>query len=436
MAVTTRMTWRQEKHLQNHFGGKQFSLLYKASVHGFTNTCLLQRCAAQGPTVTVIYGEDNVIGAYTQKSYQEVNKGSVTLFAFKISEFQTSGFEVQLFNTYTEKRTSFFYEDDTIYYENCALNIDLERKIILMDSTIMKTIGLPLGKYSFQECEVFRCEDLLDQRSGNHATEFRDSLLCDMKTYKPCGGLVDQSRILFLGPTGSGKSSFINSVKSVFRGRVTNLAVMNLFSNQFRTYFIKDMNNECPLPFILCDSMGLKEEEDGLCMDDVIFILKGHIPDRYQFNSTKPMTASNLNYIDSPLLKDKIHCVAFVLDCNSIKYLSDEMTAKIRRLRREVIKCGMAHVALLTHIDDLDLITKADLTDPYRCMPVKLMLEEVHRKLGFPLSNILVVSNYTCEWELDLIKDAMILSALKQMLCAADDFLGDLPPEETGRENW
>lgn len=62
-----------------------------------------------------------------------------------------------------------------------------------------------------------------------------------------------------------------------------------------------------------------------------------------------------------------------------------------------------------------------------------LQLETVHRELGFALSDILVVSNYTSEWELDPVKDVLILSALGQMLWAADDFLEDLPPEETGR---
>lgn len=56
--------------------------------------------------------------------------------------------------------------------------------------------------------------------------------------------------------------------------------------------------------------------------------------------------------------------------------------------------------------------------------------EEVHKKLGFALSDILVVSNYTSEWTLDPIKDVLNLSALRQMLWAADDFLEDLPLEK------
>ncbi|KAM9109421.1 interferon-induced protein 44 isoform 2-T2 [Megaptera novaeangliae] len=268
-------------------------------------------------------------------------------------------------------------------------------------------------------------------------TELRESLLTAIRTYEPYGGRVRQVRILLLGPIGAGKSSFFNSVKSVFRGHVTNQALVGSkttgVSEKYRTYFIKDGKDGNTLPFILCDSMGLSEKEEGLHMDDIPYILEGCIPDRYQFNSMKPITTGLDNYTGCPMLKDRIHCVAFVFDANSVGHLSDEMVEKIRRIRRELNKCGVVHVVLLTHVDTLDLITKGDLIDIYRCVPVKLKLEAVHRELGFALSDIFVVSNYTSEWELEPVMDVLNLSALRQMLWAADDFLEDLPLEETSR---
>ncbi|KAM9243306.1 LOW QUALITY PROTEIN: interferon-induced protein 44-like [Dugong dugon] len=429
MAVTTRLTWMQENVLQNWFGGKQFSLLYKATIHGSSSGDLLQGCSNQGPTVTVIYSEKYIIGAYMQESYQQINKGSVILFSFQSTE--NSEFEIRRFKTCTNNDVDGQRCDRNILqYGNHDLNINIYKRHISMSYNIVKEIGLPLGNICFQECEVFRCEDLLDQRKMNMVTELSKSLSSDMRTYNPRRGLVHQIRILLLGPTGVGKSSYINSVKSVFRGCVTNQSVMGFDTKQFRTYSIKDGKDGNPLPFVLCDSMGLGEKEEGLCIDDIFYILKGHIPDRYQFNSIKPVTPSHVNYIDSPWLKDRIHCVAFVLDANTVENLSHEMVAKIKRTRREVIKCGVVHVVLLTHVEDLHLITKADLVDPYRCMPVKFKIEAVHKELGFP-SDILVVSNYTLEWELSLSKNFLILSSLKQMLPAADDFLEDLPLEET-----
>ena len=51
------------------------------------------------------------------------------------------------------------------------------------------------------------------------------------------------------------------------------------------------------------------------------------------------------------------------------------------------------------------------------------------RTAGIPLSRILVVDNYASEREMDPVKDILILSALKQMFRATDDFLEDLPLE-------
>lgn len=54
------------------------------------------------------------------------------------------------------------------------------------------------------------------------------------------------------------------------------------------------------------------------------------------------------------------------------------------------------------------------------------MIQNVNKILGIPLSRILVVENYASGREMDPLKDILILSALKQMFRAVDDFLEDL----------
>ncbi|XP_032969193.1 interferon-induced protein 44 isoform X2 [Rhinolophus ferrumequinum] len=426
MAMTTSLTWMQEKILQILLRGKKFSLLYKASAHEFSPSNLFEICCNQGPILILIYG-DHVIGAYVSENCQRETPVSILLFAFQeteISRCKIGPYEpLKLFG-------------GNVCESNLEFYINLRKQKVTMNLKLIKILNLPeCSNISFQECEVFRCEDLLDTRKIQGVTVLRESLLSALRTYKPYKELVHQTRILLLGPVGAGKSSFFNSVKSVFRGHVTHQALVGSdttgITEQYRTYSIKDGKDGKSLPFILCDSMGLDEEE-GMCMGDILHILKGHISDRYQFNFTKPITPGHGNWNDFPLLEDRIHCVAIVFDANSVEDLSSEMVAKIKRIRREMIKCGMAHVVLLTHVDNMALIRKGDLIDIYRYMPVKLKLEAVHEKLGFALSDILVVSNYTSEWDVDPVKDVLILSALRQMLWAADDFLEDLPLEETG----
>ncbi|XP_052587545.1 interferon-induced protein 44 isoform X1 [Peromyscus californicus insignis] len=423
MAMKTRLTWLQEKCLQNYFGGKRFCLLYKATLQNFSHRDLLWKCWDHGPTMTVFYSRNCVVGAYLQEGFQNKNV-PITLFVLRETEVSACaiGAHKPSFLFYDRENTDCIPDIYVVLYE----------KNMTISSEVCEKLGLPrrYSTMSIQECETFRCEELLDERKTRDIAVIQRNLLTVLSTYKPYGDLVPQTRILLLGPIGAGKSSFVNSVKSVFRGSITHQALVgcdkNGISDKYRTYSITHRDDDGPLPFVLCDSLGLSQKA-GLHTDDTAYLLNGHTPDRYEFNSMKPITSNHPNYIHNPLLKDRIHCVVFVFDINSVEQLSHGLVAKIKRIRRELIKCGILHVALLTHVDSLDLITREDLVDIYNCEPVKLKLEAVHRDFGFALSDILVISNYVSEWHLDPVKNMVILSALREILHTANDFLEDLP---------
>ncbi|XP_004679583.1 PREDICTED: interferon-induced protein 44 [Condylura cristata] len=428
MALTTCLEWTQEKKLQNYFGGKQFSLLNKVTAQSIPRD-LLAGCNDQGPALILVHCGNRVLGAHIREGFQQNRKVPIVIFFFHettISECKIGC-----------HKTSYLFVDNNKDYRIPEFCIHLGRQELIINANTMEKLGLPQEEaLSIQECGVFRIEDILSERRMKNVTELRESLLSAIRTYQPYGNLVHQMRILLLGPTGAGKSSFVNSVKSVFQGRVTHQVLVGSdpsgTSKMYRTYSIKEGKDGNLLPFILCDSMGLCEEGEGLHMDDIVSILKGHVPDRYQFNHTKPITPGHSDYINNPSLKDRIHCVAFVLDANSVEHLSHEMMAKIKQIRRDVIKCGVVHMALLTNVDSLDLITENDLVDIHKCVPVKSKVHTVHKELGFALSDILVVSNYSSEWELYSPKDVLILSVLREMLWAADDYLEDLTCDDEG----
>ncbi|KAM7317806.1 hypothetical protein ACRRTK_022543 [Alexandromys fortis] len=434
MAMRTHLTWLQEKCLQNYFGGKQFCLLYKASVQNFRHQSLLWTCWEHGPTMLVLYSKDSedcVVGAYLEKGFQKETI-SITLFALRETEVSECTIGPYL-------PSLLFFDTETF---DCIPDFCIvlgEEKRLTLSSETLEKLGLPLrySTMSIQECEVFRCEELLDERKTRDFDLLQNSLLHALRTYQPYGDLVPQARILLLGPIGAGKSSFVNSVKSIFKGSITHQAMVgcdrNGISDNYRTYSIKYRGDDSPLPFVLCDSLGLSQNA-GLHTDDLASILTGHTPDRYQFNSKKPITPDHPNYIHDPLLKDRIHCVVLVFDISSVEHLSYGMVAKIKRIRKMLIKCGFLHVVLLTHVDRLELISKGNLIDIYNCEPVKLKLEAFHRDFGFAFSDILVVSNYVSEWDLDPVKGRLILLALRHILYTANDFLEDLPLDEQKSE--
>ncbi|MBN3289038.1 IF44L protein, partial [Polypterus senegalus] len=146
--------------------------------------------------------------------------------------------------------------------------------------------------FKLRECEVYRVElieDLLENpwRSIQWKAERKKELMNLIMTYKPTVTSVSQVRVLLVGPIGAGKSSFFNSINSVFRGHVTSQAIagcaVTSVTKQFRTYSIKAGREGKQLPIVLCDTMGLEEVSGaGVCVEDIANIAMGNIPDRYQ----------------------------------------------------------------------------------------------------------------------------------------------------------
>ncbi|KAJ8793474.1 hypothetical protein J1605_019308, partial [Eschrichtius robustus] len=111
------------------------------------------------------------------------------------------------------------------------LSLDLHKRTIFIPKLLAEKLGLnpDLGS-RFLECEVFRVEGIKDAAGYinriTRATQHRNSLLADLRAYRPYADLVSEIRILLLGPVGSGKSSFFNSVKSIFHGHLTHQAIV------------------------------------------------------------------------------------------------------------------------------------------------------------------------------------------------------------------
>ena len=101
--------------------------------------------------------------------------------------------------------------------------------------------------------------------------------------------------MLLIGEISAGKSSFFNSVESVFAGYVTNRAnagmverslttqvsinsLLYFYPSQYRQYVItaRDKKKKA-IKFKYCDSMGLEGGAAGLSANDVGKIMDGHV---------------------------------------------------------------------------------------------------------------------------------------------------------------
>ncbi|XP_069558501.1 interferon-induced protein 44 isoform X3 [Brachyistius frenatus] len=265
--------------------------------------------------------------------------------------------------------------------------------------------------------------------------EEKTSLMKTVSSYRPSCEEVTPARVLLLGPISSGKSSFISSVQSVFNGRVTNRAMVGSFSSGFtkklQSFNIRGQRRE-DSGLVLCDVMGLGDGVmNGLTLHDILSVIKGHVPEEHKFSPEQPVRSETVGYVKKPSLKDRIHCVAFVMDASKILTYPKSLSTTFQKLREHISDLGVHQVALLTHVDQICTETAKDATNVYKSCIIREMMGKAGALLGMSTSYIVPVKNYSSELDLDVNTDLLLLRAADHILQYADLYFQDNAPQHT-----
>ncbi|CAM4656861.1 unnamed protein product [Leuciscus chuanchicus] len=389
-SLTSDLTEEKINQLCGLLGNVELTLLYKASVHGYQASAFHQRCDRQGPTLLVAYNRSGYIfGGYTSVDYtqsgQQITDPDIFLFSFqgkipvciKVNSGQYArlddaggpNFGQQLYFCYNNQPvllnqggSAFSVVPATVYGNDAQLT----------------------------ECEVYKVEqgsqisaEEKPWRNVLWTAERREELMESIRNHKPLMPSMSRVRILMIGPVGAGKSSFFNSINSVFMGRMTSKAMSGSagtsLTTQFRTYPVKDGREGKPLPFVLCDTMGLEEQSGaGLDIDDISIILQGHVPDRYKFNPMAPFQPDEQKASRPASLQEKIHCVVYVIDATKISLMSSKLEEKLAAIRRKVNSLGIAQIVLMTKVDEACPLVEEDLQSLYVSSYIKTKVRHGH----------------------------------------------------------
>ncbi|CAM5171934.1 unnamed protein product [Natator depressus] len=347
--VKSRLTQDEVKQLQDLLGGRQLSLLYKASVHGYNASTFHAKCDAQGPTVAIAYnGSGYIFGGLTHQSYvssgEYIHDEKAFLFRLKGKEGVLSPLKIPV---KTASGAIYDCSDNGPNFGGGALHLLNQNAASAVtssnDNYTFNVADLHGNDLGLMECEVYRVEDI---------------------------------------------SSFL---ESPWR-KIT-------WTTDYRTYPVKDGRDGKPLPIILCDTMGIEENSGaGLEIDEVSDIIKGHVPDRYQiriwlsiwkneyetenqeilnfnpdlitpfmsFNPAATLHPDSPGYIKTPSLKDQIHCVAFVIDGCKTEILPEKLEEKLKQLRRKVNHLWIPQLVLLTKVDEICPTLEEDVQCVYK----------------------------------------------------------------------
>ncbi|MBN3294275.1 IF44L protein, partial [Polypterus senegalus] len=263
----------------------------------------------------------------------------------------------------------------------------------------------------------------------------RDKLLDEIRNYQTMIKSVAEPRILLIGQIGCGKSSFFNSVNSIFRGYAYSpsqrwICTDSILSShtQYRTYPIHDGRGGKKVPFILCDTMGLEgsSDEAGIHVDDIISVINGHVPDQYEFNPKVPISDKFKCYREKPSLADKVYCIVYVVEASKVSLISEVLLKKFKFIQSNVNNMGIPQLLMVTKIDDACTEVAKDLTKVYQSRYIYEKVTQLAQVLGVPPSAISLVKNYAVDFELNLNMDVLILTALQQMLRAVDACLDEM----------
>ncbi|XP_024134939.1 interferon-induced protein 44-like [Oryzias melastigma] len=442
--MNSRLTKEQQKEICSELGNVKLSLLYKATSHGFKGEDFHQHCDNKSPTVSVGYNSSGyVFGGYTSQPFSQsgdwVKDDQAFLFCF--SEEKLNKYPVNN-PPHAMKMT----KNSGPNFGNAFVLVHESKQTVYSN---IRSFSIPFfprnyifspqelhGKnQNLTECEVYQVKEIINfenpWRSTIWTPEKRNELMESIKSYKPLNTSVPQAQVLLVGGVRAGKSSFFNSINSVFRGHVTSQAISGTSSTSLTTLFrsrsVKAGREGEPLPILICDTMGLeKVQESGCHIDDIISIVNGHIPDRYQFNPSDPLQPEAHGFCENPELKDKIHCVAYVIDASKISIMPHEMEDKLKAIRKKVNSSGIPQLVLLTQVDEACPLVKKDIRNVYKSKYIKDLMEEASTRVGVPLSCIVPVKNYSEELELDTNTDILLLTAAVQILRFVDNYIDEI----------
>ncbi|XP_060716269.1 interferon-induced protein 44-like [Tachysurus vachellii] len=253
----------------------------------------------------------------------------------------------------------------------------------------------------------------------------KDELLHYVNEFKPSCEVL---RIMLYGPVGAGKSSFINSVQRVILGRNAMSALENSsrqgssFTKNFTIHKLKKGRGE-HYPLEIVDIMGIEPLEGGIKCDDIINALEGHILDEYTFNPVKAISNVDPKYNKDPTLSDKVHCLVCVLPADSVSRMEDDNFAKMKRVRAHASLLEIPQVIVMTQVDKACELVNQDLKKIYYSRKIKEKAAECSNNVGVSLNAIYPLKNYPESIMQEPDTDVLILTALRDILNFANDYV-------------
>uniref|UniRef100_K1RB26 Interferon-induced protein 44 n=1 Tax=Magallana gigas TaxID=29159 RepID=K1RB26_MAGGI len=389
----------------------RFELLYKISRDGCSSKTFHQLCDGKGPTVTILYNTDNTAyGGFLSRSWASsgthIKDSKSFLFTLSYNGVQNR----RKFPVTDPKKAAFGH----VYFG--------------------PTFGVVKESNWFEgELSKFPLKLLLENSSD--LTTFSDAVTASRDkgsdTYffnlngRSDFGLAYQKPTVNMNAINNGHMCVFDLEVYLVKDFVSSYNPLpDMKISELRKYRIRNRETESYLNFRLCDTRGL-EEEMSMHLQDMALLLDGHLSDQYKFNPMAHATQRDPGFVLNATFQDKIHCVAFVVDASSIDVLQANVSQKLLHFRSLIVERGIPNVVYLTKLDKVCPVVDEDVRRVYHSQACKQALETAADVIGIPRGHVFPVKNYEKESQLQTNISILALTAMRQTLVFADDYLED-----------
>ncbi|KAM9496676.1 interferon-induced protein 44-like [Clarias gariepinus] len=452
-SIVSSLGNEKEARLRSFFSlPVRFHLLYKSSQHGAQSTQLFSSFDTNGKFLLAVFLQSgSVKGAFMSKSLKYgTDFSDPEAFVFELNEHDATQFPVinpakAVTVSNQQASTNYGYGSAQnsvgISFGNC-LNLKLENGSWNVSFCTDATYGTTWAQENSIYCvdvELHLVQDVADvlptpwnEVSWTDTT--REALREEFVSFKlPSNFPVSRVKALLLGPVGSGKTCFINSIRSTMYKRIVRLpnvgTAVHGFTKKLTNYDVYGEKRGSPTVLSLYDVMALGDDDTaGLTFSDALAVIKGHVPKGYKFQPDTPITDAVCGYNAKPSKNEQVHCVLFTFDASKLTQYPSSLKSTLRKLNATLSDLGIPQLIVLTHVDQVCVAVKENLKNVYSSRTVQDKMQKAAELVGLPLSYVLPVKNYVSQQAVDCNSDILILSVITSILQAVDDTLEDQYP--------
>ncbi|XP_046356719.2 interferon-induced protein 44-like isoform X1 [Haliotis rufescens] len=206
-------------------------------------------------------------------------------------------------------------------------------------------------------------------------------------------------KILVIGPEDSGKSAFINSLVSIFLGKIIHLDDMEQCLEKRLTHGRK------ALPIVMCECKETSEEDS--LYDQVLRAIEAQTP------AGENVSTNTMTIMTEEVAPDTSLGVIFVVDVQKIAGLMQtDLVAKYDSIADLLKHFDVPRCVVLTHAD----ILEPDVRAVFGNGAVKTALLQAQMMFDLPEHDVFPVKCYTDEQQLHQNMDILLLNALDSIL--------------------